>query len=140
MIAPFYLHFQYCALSQLQATRAVTGRSVPIIALAAGGAVAFIRYCSPEYMGGIGDIGAKTDAEVARTGLSADEIGSKVHISRHASRRDKSSCIQRCTIIRKGNSFGFLAFLKCMTMNFFLRRYGVFVIVEVHLKWIYMNL
>ena len=40
-------------------------------------------------MGGAGDIGAKIDAEVARTGLSADEIGPKVHISYYASRRTK---------------------------------------------------
>ena len=32
-------------------------------------------------MGGSGDVGAKIDAEVARTGLSADEIGPKVFIS-----------------------------------------------------------
>src|SRR5882762_10424008 len=80
MIVPFYLYFQYCSFSQLRATRAVSGRSVPIIALSAGsgGVGAFIRYCGPEYMGGAGDIGAKIEAEVARTGLSVDEIGSKV--------------------------------------------------------------
>ena len=73
------LIFQFCALPQLQATRAVSGRSVPIIAFGAGGAAAYIRHFGPEYMGGAGDIGAKTDAEVARTGLSADEIGTKVY-------------------------------------------------------------
>jgi hypothetical protein len=31
-------------------------------------------------MGGIGDIGARIDAEVARTGLPDEEIGAKVHI------------------------------------------------------------
>ena len=34
-------------------------------------------------------MGVKIDAEVARTGLSADEIGLKVHISYHVSRRTK---------------------------------------------------
>ena len=34
-----------------------------------------------------GDIGAKFDAEVTRTGLSADEIGTKVLILYHASTR-----------------------------------------------------
>ena len=58
---------------------------MPIIALAVGGAGPFVRYCGPESMGGAGDIGAKLDAEVARTGLSADEIGSKVNISHHTS-------------------------------------------------------
>jgi hypothetical protein len=36
---------------------------------------------------GIGDFGAKVEAEVARTGLSKNEIGPKVHISYHASRQ-----------------------------------------------------
>ena len=72
--------FQYCALPQLQATRALSGRSVPIIACGAAGAGFFIRYFGPESMGGAGDIGVKIDAEVARTGLSADEIGPKVLI------------------------------------------------------------
>jgi hypothetical protein len=77
--------FQSCALPQLQATRALSGRSVPIIACGAAGAGFFIRYFGPESMGGAGDIGVKIDAEVARTGLSADEIGPKVIISYHAS-------------------------------------------------------
>ena len=64
----------------MRATRAVSGRSVPIIAFGAAGAGFFLRYFGPESMGGTGDIGAKIDAEVARTGLSADEIGPKVHI------------------------------------------------------------
>ena len=38
-------------------------------------------------MGGAGDIGAKIDAEVARTGLSADVIGPKVLISYRTSTR-----------------------------------------------------
>ena len=63
----------------MQATRAVSGRSVPIIILGAAGAAAIIRLLGPESMGGAGDIGAKIDVEVARTGLSAEEIGLKVH-------------------------------------------------------------
>jgi hypothetical protein len=62
---------------------------VPIIAFGAGGAAAYIRYFGPESMGGAGDIGAKIDAEVARTGLSADEIGPKVLIFCHTSKRTK---------------------------------------------------
>jgi hypothetical protein len=54
---------------------------VPIIACVAAGAGAIIRLFGPESLGGPGDNGAKVDAEVARTGLSADEIGPKVHIS-----------------------------------------------------------
>ena len=79
MIVPFYLYFQFFALPQLNATRAVSGHSVPIISCVAAGAGAIIRLFGPESIGGVGDIGAKTDAEVARTGLSADVIGPKVH-------------------------------------------------------------
>ena len=89
MIVLLYLYFQFFAHSQLQATRAVSGRSVPIIAFIAAGAGAIIQLFGPESMGGSGDIGAKIDAEVARTGLSDDEIGPKVHISYHASTRAK---------------------------------------------------
>jgi hypothetical protein len=52
---------------------------VPVIAFGAASAGAFIRYHGPESMGGTGDIAAKIDAEVARTGLSVDEIGTKVY-------------------------------------------------------------
>jgi hypothetical protein len=74
-------HTQYYALPQLQSTRAVSGHSVPIITCMAAGAAAILRFFGPESIGGIGDIGARIDAEVARTGLSSDEIGHKVHIS-----------------------------------------------------------
>jgi hypothetical protein len=53
---------------------------VPIIALGTYAAAAFMRYFGSESMGGAGDIGAKIDAEVARTGLSADEIGPEVYL------------------------------------------------------------
>ena len=86
MMVPFYLYFQLLPLPQLQATRAVSGRSVPIIGCVAIGAGFIIRCFGPESMGGAGDIGPKIDAEVTRTGLSADEIGPKVHNSYHASR------------------------------------------------------
>ena len=52
---------------------------MPIITCVTGGAGAVIRLFGPEYMGGVGDIGARIDAEVARTGLSDEEIGSKVN-------------------------------------------------------------
>jgi hypothetical protein len=54
---------------------------VPVIVCVAAGAGAIIRHFGPESIGGIGDTAAKIDAEVARTGLSADEIGKKVDIS-----------------------------------------------------------
>ena len=73
-------YHQFFSLSQLRATRAISGHSVPIIAWVVAGAGAVIRLFGPESIGGIGDIGAKIDAEAARTGLSADEIGNKVHV------------------------------------------------------------
>ena len=54
---------------------------MPIIACITAGAGATIRLFGPESMGGVGDIGARIDAETARTGLSDDEIGLKVHVS-----------------------------------------------------------
>ena len=54
---------------------------MPIIACITAGAGATIRLFGPESMGGVGDISAIVDAETARTGLSDDEIGPKVHIS-----------------------------------------------------------
>jgi hypothetical protein len=65
----------------LHDTRAISGHSVPIIACITAGAGAAIRFFGPESMGGMGDIGARIEAETARTGLSDDEIGPKVHIS-----------------------------------------------------------
>ena len=73
----------------MNATRAVSGRSIPVISFVAAGAGAIIRLFGPESMGGVGDTSAKIDAEVARTGLSADEIGPKVLILYHASRWTK---------------------------------------------------
>ena len=45
------------------------------------GAGATLRLFGPDSMGGQGNIGPIIDAEVARTGLSEDEVGPKVHIS-----------------------------------------------------------
>jgi len=76
--APCAVILDFCALLQLQATRAITGRSVPIINCIPTGAGPIIRFFGPESMGGKGDIGAKIDAEVARTGLSAHKIGPEI--------------------------------------------------------------
>jgi len=62
-------------------TRAISGHSIPIIASIPSSAGAIIRIFGPESMGGLGDFGAKIDAEAARTGLPAVEIGEKVDIS-----------------------------------------------------------
>ena len=54
---------------------------MPIISCVTAGVGAVIRAFGPEYMDGMGDIGPRIDAEVARTGLPVDVIGPKVHIS-----------------------------------------------------------
>ena len=78
---PFCFYFQFFNLPQVLATRTVSGHSVPIIACVAAGAAAIIRLFGPESIGGVGDFGARIDAEATRTGLSTDEIGPKVCIS-----------------------------------------------------------
>ena len=54
-----------------------------MIACVAAGAGAILRLFGPESMGGVGDFGARIDAELetAHTGLSEEEIGLKVGIS-----------------------------------------------------------
>ena len=54
---------------------------MPIITCIAAGAAAIVRLFGPESIGGMGDYGARIDAEAARTGLPVDEIGNKVHNS-----------------------------------------------------------
>ncbi|KAG5650551.1 hypothetical protein H0H81_011832 [Sphagnurus paluster] len=65
----------FFGLSTLKATRALTGRSVPVISWVSTGSAAFLRLWGPESMGGLDDFGAKVDAEVARTGKSPLEAG-----------------------------------------------------------------
>jgi hypothetical protein len=71
-----------------------------------------LRLFDPESMGGIGDFGARINAEIARTGLSDEEIGLKVHIS-------LSYFYSGYFTIQKENWFEFLGFLQCMTTIFF---------------------
>ena len=77
----FMIAFQLFTIIQLRATRAISGHSIPIIACIAFGAAAIIRLFGPESIGGMGDMGARIDAEAARTGLTVDEIGDKAHMS-----------------------------------------------------------
>ena len=81
LIVLFCFYFQFFAPPQLQATRAVSGHSVPIVACLAVGAAAAVRLFGPKSLGGQGDFGARIDAEAARTGLPIEEIGLKVDIS-----------------------------------------------------------
>lgn len=59
-------------------TRAISGHNVPIISWLTGHASAMIRAHGPEYLGGHGNLGAKIDAEAARTGVTPQEIGDTV--------------------------------------------------------------
>ena len=101
---------------------------MPIITCVAAGAAALIRIFGPESIGGIGDFGARIDAEVARTGLPADEIGNEVLCSlHHIFFKGIDSCsIERYIIIQKANSSKFLVSLLCMTTNFSRRWYDVY--------------
>ena len=54
---------------------------MPIIACVTAGVSAIIRHLGPESIGGVGDLGARIDAEIARTGLPAEVISQKVYIS-----------------------------------------------------------
>ena len=124
-------YFQAFALPQLHATRAVSEHFVPIITCITAGAGAIIRSFGPDSMGGRGDFGARIDAEAARTGLLADEIGNEVlYLPYHISRDTDQCSIQRYLAIQKENLSKFLVFLQCMTTNFTRRRYDVFDLIQ----------
>ena len=107
--------------------RAVSGRSVPILAFAAAGAAALIRLLGLESIGGLGDFGARTDAEAARIEMRL--VKRYIFLCR-ISRWTNWSCIQRYIDLQKGNSFGLLAFLQCTTTNPSRRRYDIFGLNE----------
>jgi len=46
-------------------------------------APSIIHFVGPEYMGGMGDVEARNEAEAARLGVSTEEIGDKVIIQLH---------------------------------------------------------
>jgi len=78
IVLPFTINNQFFAVSQLQATRKLSAKSVPVIAWITGGASTIIRLFGPEERGGLGDFGAKIDAEAGRTGKRPEEIGDQV--------------------------------------------------------------
>ena len=85
----------------------------------AAGAGAIIRLFGPESIGGVGDFGARIDAEAARTGLPPDEIGPKVPIFiSYFLDKLTDIVIQRYFTTQNENSFKFLVFLPCMTTSF----------------------
>ncbi|KAJ6612282.1 hypothetical protein B0H10DRAFT_2223288 [Mycena sp. CBHHK59/15] len=75
---PLAILLDFFAVSQMQATRALSGHSVPIIAWVTGGASTTIRLFGPESLGGVGNFSARIDTEAERTGKSAEEIGDEI--------------------------------------------------------------
>ncbi|KAJ7671889.1 UDP-Glycosyltransferase/glycogen phosphorylase [Mycena rosella] len=63
---------------QLNATRAMTGTTIPIFTFIAGNCGSLLRAFGPESLGGRGNFGAKIEAEALRTGKSAEEIGEQL--------------------------------------------------------------
>ncbi|KAJ7283947.1 UDP-Glycosyltransferase/glycogen phosphorylase [Mycena rebaudengoi] len=75
---PVAVIIDFFAVSQLQATRALTGTSIPIIAWVTGGASTILRLFGPESLGGLGNFGERIDAKAQRTGKNPAEIGDKI--------------------------------------------------------------
>ncbi|KAJ7231994.1 UDP-Glycosyltransferase/glycogen phosphorylase [Mycena rebaudengoi] len=76
--APDAVIMDFFAIAQLRATRAISGKSIPIFAFVSSSASAMIRLLGPESLGGLGDFGARTDAEALRTGKKPEEIGDEI--------------------------------------------------------------
>lgn len=62
----------------LHATRAVTGMSVPVIAVATGCTLHLMRGWGPERLGGKGNFVSHAEAEALRTGEESNVVGVKV--------------------------------------------------------------
>ncbi|KAJ7701948.1 hypothetical protein B0H17DRAFT_924175, partial [Mycena rosella] len=76
--SPTAIIMDFFASAQLHQTRAISGAAVPVFAFASCGAAALVRLFAPESLGGLGDFGARTDAEALRTGKSSAEIGDQI--------------------------------------------------------------
>ncbi|KAF9486600.1 UDP-Glycosyltransferase/glycogen phosphorylase [Pholiota conissans] len=76
--APTAIVMDFFALDQLRATREITGTSVPVLAWLSSTAAATIRFAAPPEFGGLGDLDARIEAEVQKTGKSAEEIGEEI--------------------------------------------------------------
>ncbi|KAJ7654763.1 hypothetical protein B0H17DRAFT_1214291 [Mycena rosella] len=63
------------ASPQLNATRAMTGTTIPIFTFIAANCGSLLRMFGPESLGGRGNSGAKIEAEALRTGKSIEETG-----------------------------------------------------------------
>ncbi|CAK5278845.1 unnamed protein product [Mycena citricolor] len=65
---PRAIIMDFFSVMQLHQTRAISGPCVPIFTLASCSTAALVRLFGPEEIGGLGDFGARTDAEALRTG------------------------------------------------------------------------
>ncbi|KAJ7153120.1 UDP-Glycosyltransferase/glycogen phosphorylase [Mycena crocata] len=66
------------AITQLRATRSISGTSVPIFVFIAGGPASGLRVFGPESTGGLGDFWKNLDAQVLQTGKSNIELGEEL--------------------------------------------------------------
>ncbi|KAJ7920684.1 hypothetical protein B0H13DRAFT_2268169 [Mycena leptocephala] len=75
---PTAIIMDFFSIVQLQQTRAISGTAIPVFAFASCGSAALLRLFGPESLGGLGDFGARTDAEALRTGKSSVDIGDQI--------------------------------------------------------------
>ncbi|KAG5650747.1 hypothetical protein H0H81_011178 [Sphagnurus paluster] len=75
---PSAIIVDFLNLPQRETIRKLTGYSTPIIAWIPCGISYFIRLWGPESLGGLGDFGAKVDAEVLRTGTSLEDVANEI--------------------------------------------------------------
>ncbi|PPQ73094.1 hypothetical protein CVT25_007907 [Psilocybe cyanescens] len=76
---PEIVILDYFAHPQLLATRAITGKTIPIAAFVCAHAATMLRTLGPEHYGGRGDLGAKIEAEAARRGITPREVGDSLY-------------------------------------------------------------
>ncbi|KAF5311787.1 hypothetical protein D9619_003781 [Psilocybe cf. subviscida] len=76
--SPVAIIMDFFALAELQATRSITGDTIPVTAIVASGAAPIIQLFGPESIGGFGNVGPRIDAEVARTGRDPIEVGEEI--------------------------------------------------------------
>ncbi|KAG5635137.1 hypothetical protein H0H81_012325 [Sphagnurus paluster] len=77
--APTAVILDFFWIAQLKATRALTGRTVPVISWVTGGSSMFLRLWGPEALGGLDDFGAKVHAEVALSGRHPIKVGDELY-------------------------------------------------------------
>ncbi|KAG6913980.1 hypothetical protein DXG01_003161 [Tephrocybe rancida] len=79
IIPPVAVIIDQLGVLSVKATRAVTGKSIPIICWVTGGAATFVRLWGPQSIGGIGNMRAKIQSEAQRTGRPELEVGDELY-------------------------------------------------------------